>query len=210
MKAELLPNGDLKLMMDAAQRRAVKATYEKEYLGSDACLWEVMEGFLANSPYQRIDPSAISALTEAPMLAITDTDGEVLKAWAFMDYQVRSLLEELVNTGEAVLTSGNDGPVVDVFFMDEKRLHVRVPVERTTFTGSGKQVDVKTITFRMWDSVVEITGLARKRERVIGGLQTTPEAMDALCVTWQQFRAKQQHTQTLLDKETEIPVGDEQ
>lgn len=191
MKAVLLPNGDLQLTMPREDRAWIKRNYPKADLGSDKVLWEVMEGFLDEGPYERINPADICALTEAPMLCIRDGSREVISAWAFMDYQVRSLLEELLSKGEAILTSGNDGPVVDIYCLDATCLNAAIPVSCGQLSGR----DIKAVTVRLLKAkpmLVGLAGIGRTRGNLLNGcLQIPLEAMDALCATWQRFRAMQ-------------------
>jgi hypothetical protein len=52
-----------------------------------------------------IRPEEIDALTSAPILGFRDENENVVRVWGFMDYAVRSFLQDLVETGKAVFTS---------------------------------------------------------------------------------------------------------
>jgi hypothetical protein len=103
-----------------------------EDFGSDKYLYELLEPLVCNSELQWINPSDTGDLTSAPMLGILAGDDElvtkqegpcgatyvgrwdgedrydpIVNRWAFMDYQVRSVQEELASKGLAIFTSGN-------------------------------------------------------------------------------------------------------
>lgn len=78
----------------------------------DATMCDVLEHITANSELAWVNPSETGDLTDAPMLGIygagpDDENAPVRERWAFMSYQVRSLLQDLRDDGEAVLVSGN-------------------------------------------------------------------------------------------------------
>ena len=81
---------------------------------SDKLLYETFEPLTSNSELEWIDPAETGDLTSAPMLGIRESqrnadnecrDAEVIERWAFMDYQVRSVLEDLRDKGNAVFVS---------------------------------------------------------------------------------------------------------
>jgi len=74
--------------------------------GSDNVLYEFFEGFIANTEFEWIAPEEIGALTDAPILGVRDESETVIEAYGYMDYAVRSLLEDLRDYGEAVLQKG--------------------------------------------------------------------------------------------------------
>jgi hypothetical protein len=99
--------------------RAEGTTYRAE--------WDALESLICNSELDWIDPAETGDLTDAPMLGfrkperkvrkgekpfrITSSDGKatywepVEARWAYMDYQVRSFLEDLRDKGKAVFVS---------------------------------------------------------------------------------------------------------
>lgn len=93
---------------------------------TDAQLAEVLEDITCNSELEWVDPLITGDLTGAPMLGIygkeqpggagrevgcwPDADGvlqkwsqPVLHRWAYMNYQVRCLVGDLIDYGEAIL-----------------------------------------------------------------------------------------------------------
>lgn len=95
---------------DDRKHLATTAAYADEQgcgsFGSDATMIDQLGDLLANSEYDWVDPSETGDLTSAPMLGIREEDGSVIKRWAFMDYQVRCVLEDLVDKGECIFVSG--------------------------------------------------------------------------------------------------------
>ncbi len=74
--------------------------------------YEALEDLCANSELEWIDPSETGDLTDAPMLGIRDGDVDqptcespVIARWAFMDYQLRSFVDDLIEKGEAIFIS---------------------------------------------------------------------------------------------------------
>ena len=101
---DLNTHGCLIITATVAERATVKeimhehgVTYSAETLA--------LERLIANSELDWIGPEEIGALTDAPILGLRDKDGEPTNAWAYMDYQVRSFLEDLVEHGKAVFLS---------------------------------------------------------------------------------------------------------
>ncbi len=102
-------------------------------LDSDKALHEFFEGPLANSEFQWVQPEWCGDLTDAPILGLLGDDvGEsevktfpanyhgwreigfngrekvfqpVLERWAFLDYQVRSPLADLLENGKVIFTN---------------------------------------------------------------------------------------------------------
>ena len=67
--------------------------------------YEALEHLMSNSSLSWIRPEEIDALTSAPILGFRDENENVVRVWGFMDYAVRSFLQDLVETGKAVFTS---------------------------------------------------------------------------------------------------------
>jgi hypothetical protein len=101
----------------------------RDEIQSDAYMMEWMSGWLARTDLDWIDPSETGDLTAAPMLARRDGDGMVTARWAFMDYQVRSVLEDLRDKGEVVFVGGLVVPELDEF--------TRAYLEAVRFTNGG-------------------------------------------------------------------------
>jgi len=74
--------------------------------GTDAMMIDQLGDLLANSEFDWVNPSETGDLTDAPMLGIREEDGSVIKRWAFMDYQVRCVMEDLLDKGECIFVSG--------------------------------------------------------------------------------------------------------
>jgi hypothetical protein len=101
---------------------------------SDSVMHDAFETMIANSELQWINPEDTGDLTDAPMLGIlgeetiesepllpdfpenyglvsTGNNGTmgmvqpILKRWAFMNYQIKSPLDDLVDIGQAVFVS---------------------------------------------------------------------------------------------------------
>jgi len=77
--------------------------------------YEALEPLICNSELEWIAPEDIGALTSAPILGIRNTDPikedptsheyPIVAAWGFMDYAVRSFVDDLIETGKAVFIS---------------------------------------------------------------------------------------------------------
>lgn len=101
---DLNTNGCLILTADIQDRRAIRRLIAEEGTTITA-EYDALDGLLANSELEWIQPEEVGALTSAPILGLRKDNGEVEAAWGFMDYQVRSFLEDLANTGRAVFIS---------------------------------------------------------------------------------------------------------
>jgi hypothetical protein len=135
MRYEILNDGKtLRLFADAEERsnlRALKAE-TAQWFATDKCEGEALEHLLSNSSLQWINPADTGDLTSAPMLGITDGDGAledlpvnrfgqtqvghwggfdryaaIIARWAYMDYQVRSFVEELMDKGQVDFVGGS-------------------------------------------------------------------------------------------------------
>jgi hypothetical protein len=90
---------------------AVKADREnleewKEEGFNDKTESEALEPIIANSDLEWIRPEENGDLTDAPILGYRDENGESTgERWAFMDYQVRSFLQDLMDKGVAIFTA---------------------------------------------------------------------------------------------------------
>ena len=119
----------LVITADEEERELLRQQREEDpdLFVSDAAMHDAFDSLLANSALEWIDPSDTGDLTSAPMLGILSPEqpggngeyGKVLVGrwdgqtwycgiehrWAFMNYQVRSPLEDLADTGLAVFVS---------------------------------------------------------------------------------------------------------
>ncbi len=128
ISAKIEPNGNLVLVADeATQAQLRRARVAEVDFQSDDYMREILENLICNSEYAWIEPTEIGALTDAPILGIRSQpralrEGEyveplylaghwddttwvedVTSAWAYMDYQVRFVQEDLADKGRAVL-----------------------------------------------------------------------------------------------------------
>lgn len=106
MKTEQLPNGNLRLSINDAERVEFDSMASRNEFDADATMYDLFEHFMANSEYEWIAPEEIGALTDAPIIGTRDQDGKPVSAWGFMNYQIESLQRALLERGEAILTIG--------------------------------------------------------------------------------------------------------
>ena len=123
------PDGQRLTLTVDTQERALLLDMTNEELSADDTMFEFFEKLIGNSELEWVRPEECGDLTEAPMLGIygpetTTTGGRhagnwpaqdgvvrahyhpVMQRWAWMDYQVRSLLSVLRDTGSAALVGG--------------------------------------------------------------------------------------------------------
>ena len=110
MKHEILANGNLKIVADFHDRSNLQILKEErgEDFQSDQTMVDVLDSLLANSELQWGTPEEIGALPAAPILKTEDQNGNILKAWGFMGYEVTSPQDELMDKGFAIWTIGWD------------------------------------------------------------------------------------------------------
>lgn len=105
----------LKIKIDEKDRQFLAGIKdENKGLNSDDALVEFMEPFLCNSEWEWVYPEEVGALTDAPLIGIRCSEAEEEKTghiyytevYGFMDYQVKSLLQELWDNNEAFLQKG--------------------------------------------------------------------------------------------------------
>ncbi len=101
---DLNENGCLILTADAEEREIIRKVVEESGT-TIAVEAEALEHLLSNSELDWITSEETGDLTDAPMLGLRDEEGEVLARWAFMDYQLRSFLQDLIDNGKAVFVS---------------------------------------------------------------------------------------------------------
>jgi len=225
MKTHMLPNGNLKITVDAEERKLLRQLRHEDpdKFDSDSFMHDWFEGFIGNSEYDWAQPEHCGALTSAPMLAIYGEDTQVpegvdtsmialtghwegidwytpvLKCWAFMDYQVISVQEQLLQHGYAVFMSGNDGPAVELEYMDDKIMHVIIPTAQPGINSEvrGPSGDIPIRAIDAWADCADnqggiiIRGISHKRGVIVQGhVNFTVEAMDSLCAIWQQWRQR--------------------
>lgn len=129
-----IENGQLVITADEATiLELIELRTEKpEFFASDRAMHDAFEDLIANSDLDWVEPEYIGALTAAPILGIYgetvpsdkapharpvggwhDEDGvyrhwvdPVESAWAFMDYVLRSPLEDLIENGKVIFVGG--------------------------------------------------------------------------------------------------------
>lgn len=100
--------------LEALRQMKAEPQYENQF---DCDLWlcDFLEPLLCNSELEWIEPHETGDLTDAPMIGIYQGDDELPEAfdgrrvhsrWAFMDYQVISVQQRLLDTGKAVFVGG--------------------------------------------------------------------------------------------------------
>ena len=97
--------GCLIIKADERERRELKELVEEKgpTISTEG---DALESLTCNSELEWISPEETSDLTSAPMLGIRDESGKVLSRWAFMDYQIKSFLTDLIETGKATFIGG--------------------------------------------------------------------------------------------------------
>ena len=96
------------IFIDDDEREVLSVAQEEdENFTSDNFMLEFFEELIANSELDWTDSSETRDLTQAPMLCIRDEYGDVDNRWAFMDYQVISVQERLLNEGKVAFVGGN-------------------------------------------------------------------------------------------------------
>lgn len=98
---DLNTNGVLTLTVTDAERAELKEM-SNEYSSTSAMEYDVLDSMLCNSMLTWVDPAETGDLTSAPMLGLRNEKGEVMARWAFMDYQIRSFVDDLIDKGKAV------------------------------------------------------------------------------------------------------------
>ena len=124
--------GNMILSVDAEERALLQTLKDEDpdAFVTDGFMFDYFEDFIGNNEYQWTRPEYCGALTDAPMLAIYGTERalkecedqeylnivgrwdnttwveDVEQAWAFMDYQVTSPQEQLLETGKSVWQKG--------------------------------------------------------------------------------------------------------
>lgn len=106
-------NGKLTILVDTdtiAELRQAKRD-DPDHFDSDAFMFDFLEPLIANSELEWIGPEEIGDLTDAPMLGIRNYNtNNVTDRWAFMDYQIISVQQRLIDDGKAVFIGGNTEP----------------------------------------------------------------------------------------------------
>ena len=103
--------GNLVLIADDSDRAALRelrgpvgpyGETKRSYLEIEA---DALEGLICNSELEWVRPEEIGALTSAPIIGLRDEEGKPTAAWGFMDYALRSFVDDLIDTGRATFVS---------------------------------------------------------------------------------------------------------
>ena len=84
-------------MMEVQDVQHVKELEEPQTIAAEGTF---IQRFLNPLGYEEILPAACGALTSAPLI----TDGK--NVWGYMDYQIKSFIEELLDGNEIVWQKG--------------------------------------------------------------------------------------------------------
>jgi hypothetical protein len=105
-------SSDRKTLTFLASNELRTELQEKNGHFSDVDEAEVLEPVLCNSELDWVNPSETGDLTDAPMVGIRDQieeNGQLIhlipERWAYTDYQIKSFLEDLRDTGKAIFIS---------------------------------------------------------------------------------------------------------
>jgi len=107
MHFQKVENG-LKVIADADDRAALRELRDgnPDAFQADAVMFDALDAAICNDEFSWGEAREIGALTAAPILVTRDEDGNVVDAYGFMDYQVISVQERLLETGEAFFQKG--------------------------------------------------------------------------------------------------------
>lgn len=113
MKYEIVPNGNLVITCEDADKEDLQAILDTTHHTDDGDLAEMLEhaGWSTNGRMFPVRPEWIGALTDAPI--VTDDleyldDGEAVvrgAVWWFPNYMVESFAKTLISTGTVVFTA---------------------------------------------------------------------------------------------------------
>jgi hypothetical protein len=96
-------SGDLRIVADEKDRAFLRECAKDETLQSDATMHNAFETLICNSGLQWVSPDELGALTSAPILGTYDETGtNVLEAWWYPGYELRSPQQDLLERGECV------------------------------------------------------------------------------------------------------------
>jgi len=95
------------LTVDEEERTELRAMREEDpdAFQTDATMYDALDDLVCNSDIDWGRAEEIGALTDAPILVVRE-DGKIVEAYAFMDYQIKSVQDALVETGKAFFRKG--------------------------------------------------------------------------------------------------------
>ena len=122
---------NLVITIDDEERAELRELHDDDpdHFGTDDAMVDFLEPLVCNSELQWINPADTGDLTDAPILGIlgdetTENKGPygavhvgfwdgharyntIEQRWGYMDYQLRSPLQDLLDTGKAVFVASN-------------------------------------------------------------------------------------------------------
>ena len=109
MRYEII-EGDLVVKMCKKEQERLQVILDEnpQDFDSDDVMFDLFEWMVCNSDLCWISAYEIAALTDAPILGTKDDAGDVVDAYAFMDYQVTSPQRQLLDKGECTFISGDN------------------------------------------------------------------------------------------------------
>lgn len=106
MDYEIKDDGMVLKINNADKKHILEIKKSNGEIISDNSLCEFFDDFIANSEFDWINPEEICALTDAPILGIKNENDEVVECFGFMDYQVTSILQALLEHGQVFMQKG--------------------------------------------------------------------------------------------------------
>lgn len=117
----------LLLTIDDEEQAELQAMFDEDpdYFTTDEAMWDFFEPLTCNSALTWLRPDDCGDITDAPMLGFVDYENiqnhnvgglgaidlgcreyaPILARWAYMDYQIKSPLEDLLATKQALFTA---------------------------------------------------------------------------------------------------------
>ena len=89
-----------------AEKQSLQDFQDSGEIQTDNVLYDYFENFISNSEYEWGSAEEIGALTSAPILVSRDRNDNVIEAYGFMDYCLRSPLQELLEYGKVKFQKG--------------------------------------------------------------------------------------------------------
>src|SRR5437868_6992290 len=102
MRYEIVNEGKtLRIIADESERANLRELKQGDnWFDLARAEGEALEHLVCNSELEWVNPADTGDLTDAPMLGIMSGD-KILARWAYMDYQVRTFLDDLIDRGSA-------------------------------------------------------------------------------------------------------------
>ncbi len=97
----------LTLFPDSQDRRKILGMVQRGEASDKAVLQDLLPQTGELEGWEFIDPIECGDLTDAPIIGLRNSEGLVVERWGWMDYQVCSIADAIMNTGRAVLVGGD-------------------------------------------------------------------------------------------------------